>query len=326
MANDSLSMTETVRVTCALEIKREYELIPAVSCSVCFTLAIAYCFCGYRCFKMAMFLSGLAFGTAVGHLLCLREQLDTQTRAGISLGVGLLGALVTVLVHCVGLFLTGLLLGLLLSVAALLLVGQYYSIFTVAWIPVGAVLGTSIFFALITLCWRKPMTIVATAVMGSAVATGCVDYWVEMPMLVFRVYEGLQRMQGLCWYSWIMIGIWPLLGSLGTLVQCRITANGLSHTDVAVCGKRKQLNLMRIRQTDERRQTDGTYRRRPPPLKRYAGDVLAPSYLASLRERQMNTGSSLSSLSSVHHTVIDFDYETGSLVPLTASASAVLRL
>ncbi|RXN32944.1 transmembrane protein 198-like [Labeo rohita] len=253
-----------------------------------------------------MFLSGLAFGTAIGHLLCVQEQLlDGRTQAGISLGMGLLAALVAVLVHSVGLFLTGLQLGALLSVAALLLLGQYYPVLSPPWAPISAVVVTSVFFAAIALCWRKAVTVAATAAVGAAVATACVDYWVETPMLVLRVYEGLQTRQGLCWYSWAVIAIWPVLAGLGML---------------------KQLDLTRIRQTRDRRRMEGTHRRRPPTLQRYTGDVLAPSYLASLRERQTNTGSSLWSLTSVHHTVIDFDSETGSLVPLTTSASALLRL
>ncbi|XP_050972253.1 transmembrane protein 198 isoform X3 [Labeo rohita] len=323
MANESLSTTETVRVACTLEIRREYELVPAVTCSLCFALGLIYCFCGYRCFKTVLFLSGLAFGTAIGHLLCVQEQLlDGRTQAGISLGMGLLAALVAVLVHSVGLFLTGLQLGALLSVAALLLLGQYYPVLSPPWAPISAVVVTSVFFAAIALCWRKAVTVAATAAVGAAVATACVDYWVETPMLVLRVYEGLQTRQGLCWYSWAVIAIWPVLAGLGMLVQCSITA----HADVSVTGEQKQLDLTRIRQTRDRRRMEGTHRRRPPTLQRYTGDVLAPSYLASLRERQTNTGSSLWSLTSVHHTVIDFDSETGSLVPLTTSASALLRL
>lgn len=323
MTNESLSATETARAACALEIRREYELVPAVTCSLCFALGLLYCFCGYRCFKTVLFLSGLAFGSAVGHLLCVQERLlDGRTQAGVSLGVGLLAALVAVLVRSVGLFLTGLQLGALLSGAALLLLGQYYPVFSAAWVPVGVVIGTSVFFAVITLCWRKAMMVAATAVVGAAVTTACVGYWVEMPVLVLRAFAGVKRQQGLCWYSWAVIGIWPVLAALGMLVQWRITA----HADVCVRGTQKQLDLTRIRQTRDRRRTEGTHRRRPPALQRYTGDVLAPSYLASLRERQTHTGSSLWSLTSVHHTMIDFDSETGSLVPLTASASALLRL
>ncbi|KAK2899254.1 hypothetical protein Q8A67_010672 [Cirrhinus molitorella] len=323
MANESLSTTETARVACAQDTGREYELVPAVTCSLCFALGLIYCFCGYRCFKTVLFLSGLAFGTAVGHLLCAGERLlDVRTRAGVSLGVGLLAALVSVLVRSVGLFLTGLQLGALLSVAALLLLGQHYPVLSPPWAPVAAVAGTGVFFGAIALCWRKAVAVASTAAVGSAVAAACVDYWVETPAFVLRAYDGLHRRQGLCWYSWAVIAIWPVLAALGALVQYSITA----HANESVTDEQKQLDLTRIRRTRDQRRTEGTYRRRPQTFQRYTGDVLAPSYLASLRERQTNTGSSLWSLTSVHHTIIDFDSETGSLVPLTTSASALLRL
>lgn len=44
------------------------------------------------------------------------------------------------------------------------------------------------------------------------------------------------------------------------------------------------------------------------------------SYLQSLQEHQMGTGSSSSSVSTITHTLIDFDFETGSMVPLTAAS------
>ncbi|MCI4380714.1 hypothetical protein PGIGA_G00243230 [Pangasianodon gigas] len=339
MADPSMLVTEGVMPTlasthsCVLEVRKKYEVIPSVACTLCFILGIIYCFCGYRCFKLVMFLSGLAFGTGIGYLLCLREQLldsplDAETRAGISLGIGLLGGLVSILVRCVGLFLTGLHLGLLLSITALLAAGQYYPILSPVWVPAGTVLGISVFFAVLTLCWQRSMTMVATATLGAAIILTCVDYCMETPMLVWRAYVGLQRNQEkvLCWYSWVMLGIWPVVAALGNLVQRKFTAKGTSHTEVIVSGKQKQLQLLRIRQLDERRRPEGKYRRRPPPLKRYAGDVLAPSYLANLRERQMSTGSSVSSLSTVYHTMIDFDFESGSMVPLTTSSPAVIRV
>lgn len=44
------------------------------------------------------------------------------------------------------------------------------------------------------------------------------------------------------------------------------------------------------------------------------------SYLRRLQEHQMGTGSSTSSVSTITHTLIDFDFETGSMVPLTAAS------
>lgn len=79
-----------------------------------------------------MFLSGLLFGSAIIFLLCYKERvLDTQlsieASAGIGLGIGLLCGLVTMLVRSVGLFMTGILLGLLLAIAGLLLTHQLYT-------------------------------------------------------------------------------------------------------------------------------------------------------------------------------------------------------
>lgn len=143
---------------------------------------------------------------------------------------------------------------------------------------------------------------------------------------------------------------------------------------------------MRIREKDAKKRQqaggqEGTYRRKPTPVKRYAGDLLAPvsvtqhgvccsdfysliaqviitsktrisesgaffvddykadktflfftnlslcsftqSYLQSLRDRQMGTGTSLSSLGTTNQTMIDLDYDTGSTVPLTATTPVV---
>lgn len=337
MADHSMLLTQAVIPTlvstnsCVLEVRKKYEVIPSVACSLCFILGIVYCFFGYRCLKFVMFLSGLVFGSGIGYLLCLREQLldsplDAETRAGISLGIGLLGGLVSILVRCVGLFLTGLHMGLLLSITAMLAAGQFYPVLSPVWVPAGTVFGTGVFFAVLTLCWQKSMTVAATGTLGAAIIVTCLDYCMKTPMLVWRAYIRLQKNQEnmLCWYSWLMLGIWIVVAALGNLVQYKYTTKGTSHTEVT--GKQKQLHLMKFRQTNTRQLPAGKYRRRPPLLKRYAGDVLAPSYLANLRERQMSTGSSVSSLSTVYHTMIDFDFETGSMVPLTTSVPTVIRV
>ncbi|KAF4110444.1 hypothetical protein G5714_009696 [Onychostoma macrolepis] len=187
MMNESLSATETVRVVCAQEIRREYELLPAVTCSLCFALGLIYCFCGYRCFRTVLFVSGLASGSAVGQLLCVWEcVLDGWAQAGVSLGLGLLAALLAVQVRSVGLFLSGLQLGALLSGAALLLLGQYYPVLSPPWAPVSAAAGTSLLFAVLALRWRRAMMVAATAAVGAAVAVGCVDYWLRRPCCCCR--------------------------------------------------------------------------------------------------------------------------------------------
>ncbi|KAI3370209.1 hypothetical protein L3Q82_024989 [Scortum barcoo] len=319
---------------CSLEIERKYDVIPAVICSMCCLFGIIYCFFGYRCFKAVMFLSGLMFGSVIIFLLCHKEhvldtQLSVEASAGIGLGIGLLCGLVTMLVRSVGLFMTGLLLGLLLALAALLVTHQFYTPTTV-WVPLGSLLGAGMLFAVLTLQWQKLFTMLSTAVFGAAIMTVCADYFVEMLALATHVYECLRLTPGppLCWYSWVILGIWPTLSLIGVLVQWKLTDNSFSHTDVVISRRQKRVQLMRIREKDAKKRQqaggqEGTYRRKPTPVKRYAGDLLAPSYLQSLRDRQMGTGTSLSSLGTANHTMIDLDYETGSTAPLTATTPVV---
>lgn len=217
-----------------------------------------------------MFLSGLMFGSVIIFLLCHKEhvldtQLSVEASAGIGLAIGLLCGLVTMLVRSVGLFMTGLLLGLLLALAALLLAQQFYAPTTV-WVPLGALLGAGMLFAVLTLQWQKLFTVLSTAVFGAAIMTVCVDYFVEMLALAAHVYECLRLTPGppLCWYSWVILGIWPTLALVGVLVQWKLTDGGFSHTE----GNGERLRRRR-------------WRRRPRP-----DHLLLPLQLSSVGGRK----------------------------------------
>lgn len=77
-----------------------------------------------------LFLTGLMFGSVVIFMLCYKErvmdtQLSVEASVGIGLGIGTLCGLVTMLVRSVGLFMVGLLLGLLVGVASLVVSGRF---------------------------------------------------------------------------------------------------------------------------------------------------------------------------------------------------------
>ncbi|XP_026222715.1 transmembrane protein 198-like [Anabas testudineus] len=309
---------------CTLEINMKYEVIPSTVCSICLSFGLIYCFFGYRCFKMVMFFSGFMSGTASVLLLYHKEpvldaQLGLETKTGIGLGVAVLCGLMTLLVSTMGLILSGLQLGALLSLATLAVVGQFH-ILTPVWVPASVVLAASIITAVLTLQWQKLFTIIYTAVFGATTVMLCLDYLVGMFMLPDQVYDMLCEvtLRPLCWFNWVITGICPVLSIIGVLVQWRFTAKGISHRQAA--HKKQKPYAKKYRHRESVRKPPPHRRRRPPPLKRYTGDVLAPSYLQSLRERQMGTGSSTSSVSTITHTLIDFDFETGSMVPLTASS------
>ncbi|XP_029012647.1 transmembrane protein 198-like [Betta splendens] len=309
---------------CTFEINMKYEVLPCAVCSICLSFGLIYCFFGYRCFKVIMFFSGFTSGAAAVLLLYHREpvldaRLGAEAKAGLGLGVAVLCGLAAMLATAVGLLLSGLQLGGLLSGAALLVLG-HFRVLGPAWVPVGAALAAGAVAAVLALQWQKLFGVVYTSVFGATAVTLCSDYLVGAFVLPDRVYDVLCEVvpRPLCWFNWAVAGIFPLLSVMGVLVQWRLTAKGASHRGTS--HKKLGKYSKKYGRGESVRRPPPYRRRRPPPLKRYAGDVLAPSYLQSLRERQMGTGSSTSSVSTITHTLIDFDFETGSMVPLTAAS------
>ncbi|XP_015742398.2 transmembrane protein 198-like [Coturnix japonica] len=213
---------------CRLEPWPHYEIGPATLCALGCVLGLLYGCVGHRCFKAVMFTSGLLLGSGTIFLLCYKERvletrLSLELSAGIALAIGALCGLVTALLRSVGLFSTGLLLGLLLAVAVLAAAAPLVSPLS-PWVLVGVLLGPALLCALLALCWPKALTTLSTAVLGAAVVVVGVDYFVEVFALVLHVSERLRMEAGgqLCWYSWVVLGVWPALSLLGVLLQqCR---------------------------------------------------------------------------------------------------------
>uniref|UniRef100_A0A8C1QF15 Transmembrane protein 198 n=1 Tax=Cyprinus carpio TaxID=7962 RepID=A0A8C1QF15_CYPCA len=355
--------------SCDEDIERRYEVVPSVVCSMCCLFGIIYCFFGYRCFKAVMFLTGLMFGSIVIFMLCYKErvmdtQLSVEASVGIGLGIGTLCGLVTLLVRSVGLFMVGLLLGLLVALASLVVLEEFYHPRTV-WLPLGVLLGSGMLFAVLTLQWQRCFTTLSTAVFGSAVVTVTVDYFVELFALTRYIYERVKvdPPRPVCWFTWVVMGVWPVLALLGVLIQWKVTAEGYSHTEVFISHQQRRVQLMRIRQKEERRECqkkkkkkpqkqppqqqkyhhplqtnphppnpppklqplEPTHRRKPNTIRRFDGDVLSPSYIQNFRDRRTERrGYSHGRLIGGSH-VVDLDYDYGSQVPLTAHTGPAVR-
>lgn len=186
---------------------------------------------------MVTFFSGFMSGSAAVLLLYHKEpaldsQLGTETKAGIGLGVGVLCGLMTMLVSTMGLLLSGLQLGSLLSLAILVVIGQFHSL-TPVWVPLSAVLAAGIVTAVFTLQWQKLFTVLYTSVFGATAVMLCVDYLVGTFTLPDQVYDMLCQVvpRPLCWFNWAITGIWPVMSLIGALVQWWFTAKGVSHTE-----------------------------------------------------------------------------------------------
>ncbi|XP_033942326.1 transmembrane protein 198-like [Pseudochaenichthys georgianus] len=317
---------------CSLQDNIKLEVLPMILCSAGISAGLVYLLIGYRCFKAAMFLCGFLCGSVSLPLLHLDHPLMADlcpgTRLVLGLGIGLLTGLMALLVPPLGLLLSGLQLGALLSVGPLMLLAHFHSLGPVLG-PLSVVLASGLIVALMTLRWQKVLIIAYTSVLGSAVVLLSLDLLLGGATVLdqlFDVFTG-NPVKPLCWFNWAIAGLGPILALIGGAVQWRFTARGFSHKEAAYKKQKKHVKKHKYREL--RRRPPPHRRRRPPPLKRYAGDVLAPSYLQCLQERQQGTGSSSSSSSSSRslvsaaHTLIDFDFETGSMVSLTSAATPV---
>lgn len=185
-----------------------------------------------------LFLTGLMFGSVIIFLLCYKErvldtQLSVEASVGIGLGIGTLCGLVTMLVRSVGLFMVGLLLGLLVGIGTLIGMEELSSNPPRSvWVPLGVLLGLGMLFAVLTLQWQRCFTTLSTSVFGAAVIVVATDYFVELFALVRYIYEQVKMgpREPVCWTTWVVLGAWPALALLGVLVQWRVTAEGYSHT------------------------------------------------------------------------------------------------
>ncbi|TNM94044.1 transmembrane protein 198-B [Takifugu flavidus] len=333
----------------------QYKVVPSVVCSMCCLFGIIYCFFGYRCFKAVMFLTGLMFGSVVIFMLCYKErvldtQLSVEASVGIGLGIGTLCGLVTMLVRSVGLFMVGLLLGLLVAVATLVGMEELSnSPPRSVWVPLGVLLGLGMIFAVLTLQWQRFFTTLSTAVFGAAVITVALDYFVELFALVLYMYERMKAAPGkpVCWITWVVLGVWPALTLLGVIIQWTVTAEGYSHTKVIISRQQRRMQVMRIRQRDDRHrkkkkkqqhgsshlhhqakqlQAEPVYRRKPNPIRRYDTDVLSPSYIQSFRDRQVQAQPFPGRLTGDANAVVDVGYDCGATSPLTGATGPLLRV
>ncbi len=178
-----------------------------------------------------MFLTGLVFASTLVYLVCLEEDLlPAFGNAGVALGTGFLFGLITMMVYYVGLFVMGLHTGLLIGIIVMAIVEQQLMV-TNMWISVGVLLGCALLAAVLTLSYQKALTIVGTSLYGGAVLAASMDYYIENWRMVHWLWDRvkLKTSPQPCWFSWLLLAVWPLMVVAGTAVQTFITGRDFYH-------------------------------------------------------------------------------------------------
>ena len=178
-------------------------------------------------------MTGFIFGAVFTYLICLEEQLlPLEGKIGIALAAGVLCGLITMLVRQVGLFSIGLNFGILLAVVALVIMEQFYHPST-KWITIGVLFGSGLLFAVLCLYFQRGLTIMGTAIFGSALMIAALDYYIEMFMMVNYVWDRMKAEYSdpVCWFSWLILALWPATFLVGVITQAKVTGKDFSHKE-----------------------------------------------------------------------------------------------
>ncbi|XP_071451887.1 uncharacterized protein [Hetaerina americana] len=230
----------------------DYDVPTAVICGMYLLFGVVYSLFGYRCFKAVMFLTGFIFGSIIVYLICLQEKLlPAYGNVGVALGAGILFGLITMLVQYVGLFMTGFHTGLFTGAAVLSALeevrrgpGGTRGPGGSAWTAAGVLLGSGLLLAVLNLRWRKGLTVAGTAVYGGAIISTSLDYFVEKFAMVnwfwarvalkttkpHHAYHGQPPFQP-CWFSWVILSVWPFVVIVGMVTQWAVTGRGIHHQE-----------------------------------------------------------------------------------------------
>lgn len=280
--------SSAVEVDRCLYYDYNFDISTAVICGMYLSFGVVYTLYGYRCFKAVMFLTGFTFGTIVVYMICQQEDLlPAAGNACVALGAGVLFGLITMLVQYVGLFMTGFHTGLFLGLA-FLLVAYFWYIPGTIWLVVAILMGCGLAGAVLTLFWQKGLTILGTSIYGGAVIAVCADYFIEKYIMIHWVWDRVKLTTSIpvCWFSWLILGVWPFMILVGSLTQWRITGLGIHHQQMAPPRRRtRQLNLQRIRQEENRAEQKQKKYRYLYQVRTAHGDVISQNYVQGLQKK-----------------------------------------
>ena len=124
-----------------------------------------------------------------------------------------------------GTFLTGLCAGFCFGSVVVVIITEVHTFGSFAE-PILILVGVSIAFASVSLWWKRTFVILDTSVVGGAFVMGGIDYFVEGFLFVEHVKHIIygEKLRKLCYFSWIVFCIFPLVAVAGLLIQHLKTA------------------------------------------------------------------------------------------------------
>jgi len=203
----------------------KYDVAKSVIAALCFFMGSFILIFGYKRRRISFCFTGLTSVSILTYMIIVTEaKFSLMINILIALATGLFASLfTTILLYC-GYFITGLFAGFTIGFIFLLIYTTFLSLNSVA-LPCVIVALFGLGQTFVTMWWRHRMYILSSCIVSSAVMASALDYFVE-DLFLFRYMEMkifYNRVAELCWWSYVVIGIWPLCFIVGMLVQCLFT-------------------------------------------------------------------------------------------------------
>jgi hypothetical protein len=248
----SIEYAITVGHNCNIvEYNRDYYGPPGLVISgFLFIIGVLFCFIGYRLIKVNLFLIGFLVAGLLTYfiLIAFIGNFDPPWKLyvviAVSVVVAVIAGIITILIYYIGMFLAGGTVGFLATWFILSAIDiEFFQ--THIYIPILISLGIGIICGIFTLIFQKWLIIFGTSIIGGFMMMWGVDYFVELgQMMYFLFLFALHRSTlNLCWYSWAILGLFPVVAIAGFIIQACVTGRKYNHKDSfdgICCGARKR--------------------------------------------------------------------------------------
>lgn len=141
---------------------------------------------------MSTFLTGFTTGTMIIYFILNEHRiLNFYENLIIAISIGVLFALVSLLVQYIGIFLLGVTSSSILICFVLIIIDLFYKNNSI-WLCISLLFFCAIILASLTLKFQKSMSILNTSIIGSALFTSGIDYFIEKNYLMDHIYDLLK--------------------------------------------------------------------------------------------------------------------------------------
>ena len=161
------------------------------------------------------------------------SQSSDVIQAAVTTSAGLVLGITAMFVTSLGLMLSSVIQSIFVTSCVLYAVHVFTTV-TNPYIAPSIVVIMSIVFSAVILKWQRAVSIMYICSFGTILIMLAIDYFFDLSMLRMTAYENTVLIKGRktpCWFSWIILAMWPLLLFCGCIVQFLKTGKEFDHTN-----------------------------------------------------------------------------------------------